>query len=58
MKYGKPCCDKLELLNLDNTFLTIIDLIGFGIVLPLLPGYAEDNFRPDFNFQNFSFSKS
>jgi MFS family permease len=26
-----------------------IDLIGFGIVLPLLPGYAEDNFRPDFS---------
>jgi MFS family permease len=31
-------------------FLTVfIDLIGFGIVLPLLPGYAEDNFRPDFS---------
>ena len=30
-------------------FLSVfIDLIGFGIVLPLLPGYAEDNFRPDF----------
>ena len=28
-------------------FLSVfIDLIGFGIVLPLLPGYAEDNFRP------------
>jgi MFS family permease len=31
-------------------FLSVfIDLIGFGIVLPLLPGYAEDNFRPDFS---------
>ncbi len=30
-------------------FLSVfIDLIGFGIVLPLLPGYAEENFRPDF----------
>jgi MFS family permease len=26
-----------------------IDLVGFGIVLPLLPGYAEDNFKPDFS---------
>jgi len=31
-------------------FLSVfIDLIGFGIVLPLLPGYAEDNFQPDFS---------
>jgi MFS family permease len=31
-------------------FLSVfIDLIGFGIVLPLLPGYAEDNFRPGFS---------
>lgn len=31
-------------------FLSVfIDLIGFGIVLPLLPGFAEDNFRPDFS---------
>ena len=31
-------------------FLSVfIDLIGFGIVLPLLPGYAEDNFHPDFS---------
>jgi len=31
-------------------FLSVfVDLIGFGIVLPLLPGYAEDNFRPDFS---------
>src|SRR5258706_9939354 len=31
-------------------FLSVfIDLIGFGIVLPLLPGYAEENFRPDFS---------
>jgi MFS family permease len=31
-------------------FLSVfIDLIGFGIVLPLLPGYTEDNFRPDFS---------
>jgi len=31
-------------------FLSVfIDLIGFGIVLPLLPGYAEDNIRPDFS---------
>jgi MFS transporter, DHA1 family, tetracycline resistance protein len=30
-----------------------IDLIGFGIVLPLLPGYAEDNFRPDFSAKGF-----
>ena len=30
-------------------FLSVfIDLIGFGIVLPLLPGYAEDNFQADF----------
>ncbi|HEU6447152.1 MAG TPA: MFS transporter [Verrucomicrobiae bacterium] len=30
-------------------FLSVfIDLIGFGIVLPLLPGYAEDNFSPGF----------
>ena len=30
-------------------FLSVfIDLIGFGIVLPLLPNYAEENFRPDF----------
>src|SRR5277367_1738051 len=33
-------------------FLSVfIDLIGFGIVLPLLPGYAEDNFRPDFSLK-------
>ncbi len=31
-------------------FLSVfIDLIGFGIVLPLLPNFAEDNFRSDFN---------
>ncbi|HEU5395679.1 MAG TPA: MFS transporter [Verrucomicrobiae bacterium] len=31
-------------------FLSVfIDLIGFGIVLPLLPGYAEDNFAPGFS---------
>lgn len=31
-------------------FLSVfIDLIGFGIVLPLLPGYAEENFKPDFS---------
>ncbi|MBW8865457.1 MAG: MFS transporter [Verrucomicrobia bacterium] len=31
-------------------FLSVfIDLIGFGIVLPLLPGFAEDNFQPDFS---------
>jgi len=31
-------------------FLSVfIDLIGFGIVLPLLPGFTEDNFRPDFS---------
>jgi MFS transporter, DHA1 family, tetracycline resistance protein len=31
-------------------FLSVfIDLIGFGIVLPLLPGFAEENFRPDFS---------
>ena len=30
-------------------FLSVfIDLIGFGIVLPLLPNYAEDSLRPDF----------
>jgi MFS family permease len=35
-------------------FLSVfIDLIGFGIVLPLLPGYAEDNFRPDFSAKGF-----
>jgi MFS family permease len=35
-------------------FLSVfIDLIGFGIVLPLLPGYAEDNFRPDFSGKGF-----
>jgi DHA1 family tetracycline resistance protein-like MFS transporter len=28
-------------------FLSVfIDLVGFGIVLPLLPGYAEANFQP------------
>jgi DHA1 family tetracycline resistance protein-like MFS transporter len=33
-------------------FLSVfIDLIGFGIVLPLLPGFAEDNFRHDFSFK-------
>jgi MFS family permease len=33
-------------------FLSVfIDLIGFGIVLPLLPGYAEENFRPNFGFK-------
>jgi len=31
-------------------FLSVfIDLIGFGIVLPLLPNFAVDNFRADFN---------
>lgn len=31
-------------------FLSVfIDLIGFGIVLPLLPGYAEDNFSHGFS---------
>ena len=31
-------------------FLSVfIDLIGFGIVLPLLPGYAEDNFSQTFS---------
>ena len=35
-------------------FLSVfIDLIGFGIVLPLLPGYAEDNFKPDFSAKGF-----
>jgi MFS family permease len=35
-------------------FLSVfIDLIGFGIVLPLLPGYAEDDFRPDFSAKGF-----
>jgi MFS family permease len=35
-------------------FLSVfIDLIGFGIVLPLLPGYAEDNFSPDFSAKGF-----
>src|SRR5665213_4382006 len=30
-------------------FLSVfIDLIGFGIVLPLLPGYADDNFTSTF----------
>lgn len=30
-------------------FLSVfIDLVGFGIVLPLLPGYAEANLQPDF----------
>jgi DHA1 family tetracycline resistance protein-like MFS transporter len=30
-------------------FLSVfIDLVGFGIVLPLLPNYAEENFQPDF----------
>ena len=30
-------------------FLSVfIDLVGFGIVLPLLPGFAEDDFRPGF----------
>ena len=33
-------------------FLSVfIDLIGFGIVLPLLPGFTEDNFRSDFNLK-------
>ena len=33
-------------------FLSVfIDLIGFGIVLPLLPGFAEDNFRSDFSLK-------
>jgi len=33
-------------------FLSVfIDLIGFGIVLPLLPGFVEDNFRSDFNLK-------
>lgn len=31
-------------------FLSVfIDLVGFGIVLPLLPGFAEDDFRPGFS---------
>lgn len=31
-------------------FLSVfIDLVGFGIVLPLLPGYAEANFQPGFS---------
>ncbi|HEY4416991.1 MAG TPA: MFS transporter [Verrucomicrobiae bacterium] len=31
-------------------FLSVfIDLIGFGIVLPLLPGFAEDNIQPGFS---------
>ena len=31
-------------------FLSVfIDLIGFGIVLPLLPNFAADNFRADFS---------
>lgn len=31
-------------------FLSVfIDLIGFGIVLPLLPNFAEDNFRANFS---------
>ncbi|MGH7950766.1 MAG: MFS transporter [Limisphaerales bacterium] len=31
-------------------FLSVfIDLIGFGIVLPLLPGFAEDDFRSAFS---------
>jgi MFS family permease len=31
-------------------FLSVfIDLIGFGIVLPLLPGFAEDNFSATFS---------
>src|SRR6202012_1558019 len=31
-------------------FLSVfIDLIGFGIVLPLLPGFAEDNFTSNFS---------
>ncbi len=35
-------------------FLSVfIDLIGFGIVLPLLPGFAEDNFKPDFSAKGF-----
>jgi MFS transporter, DHA1 family, tetracycline resistance protein len=35
-------------------FLSVfIDLIGFGIVLPLLPGYAEDNFSPNFSAKGF-----
>jgi MFS family permease len=35
-------------------FLSVfIDLIGFGIVLPLLPGFAEDNFRADFAHKGF-----
>jgi DHA1 family tetracycline resistance protein-like MFS transporter len=33
-------------------FLSVfIDLIGFGIVLPLLPGFAEDNFQPGFSLK-------
>jgi len=35
-------------------FLSVfIDLVGFGIVLPLLPGFTEDNFRSDFSFKGF-----
>ena len=33
-------------------FLSVfIDLVGFGIVLPLLPGYAEENFQPGFSLK-------
>ena len=33
-------------------FLSVfIDLIGFGIVLPLLPSFTEDNFRSDFGLK-------
>jgi DHA1 family tetracycline resistance protein-like MFS transporter len=36
-------------------FLSVfIDLIGFGIVLPLLPGFAEDNFRSDFSLKGLT----
>ncbi len=36
--------------NLLVIFLSVfIDLVGFGIVLPLLPGFAEENFKPDFS---------
>jgi MFS family permease len=35
-------------------FLSVfIDLIGFGIVLPLLPRFADDNFRADFTAKDF-----
>jgi MFS transporter, DHA1 family, tetracycline resistance protein len=36
-------------------FLSVfIDLVGFGIVLPLLPGYAEENLQPGFNLKGLA----